>query len=152
MDLEDLNLQVARGNRLSAPELHDLLRLRVDVFVVEQRCPYPELDGKDIAPNTHHLWYADDQGVMASLRLLEPQIDSEEQCQIGRVVTRKDVRGYGLATELMTRAHRHVNDSPTLLNAQIYLQPWYEALGYEVVGEEFVEDDIAHVPMKRDER
>ncbi len=152
MNLEDLNLQIARGDRLSAPELHDLLRLRVDVFVVEQRCPYPELDGKDIDPGTHHLWYADDQGVTASLRLLESQIESGNTHQIGRVVTRQDVRGYGLATELMTRAHRHVQDQPTHLNAQTYLQPWYETLGYEVVGEEFVEDDIAHVPMKRDKK
>ena len=151
MNLDELNLQIARGDRLSAPEFHDLLRLRINVFVVEQRCPYPELDGLDIASTTHHLWYADDGGVMASLRLLGPLTDGEDTLQIGRVVTRKDVRGYGLATELMTRAHTHVDNEPTVLNAQTYLQPWYETLGYELTGPEFVEDDIAHVPMKRDQ-
>jgi len=152
VDVEDLNLQIAQGDRLSAPELHDLLRLRVDVFVVEQRCPYPELDGKDIDPRTHHLWYADDEGVMASLRLLSAPSDDPEVHQIGRVVTRSDVRGCGLATELMTKAHHHVDDQPTLLSAQSYLQPWYETLGYRVVGEEFEEDGIAHLPMKRDSK
>ena len=152
MKVEELNLQIARGDRLSAPELHDLLRLRVDVFVVEQRCPYPELDGKDISPTTHHLWYADDEGVMASLRLLGSQTEDGDTLQIGRVVNRRDVRGAGLATELMTRAHSHVDNRPTTLNAQTYLQPWYETLGYEVTGAEFIEDDIAHVPMKRDKQ
>jgi ElaA protein len=130
---------------LDAATLHDLLRLRVDVFVVEQDCPYPELDGRDVEPTARHLWLADDRGPIAYLRLL----DEGAARRIGRVVTRADARGQGLAGRLVD----HVvvaAPGPWVLDAQSHLQGWYEARGFVVTGPEYLEDGIPHVPMRRD--
>ena len=130
---------------LTGRELHDLLRLRVDVFVVEQDCAYPELDGRDPEPGTRHVWIADDRGPAAYLRVL----DDGAARRIGRVVTRSDARGAGLAGRLV----EHVlagTPAPWVLDAQSHLASWYEARGFDVVGPEFVEDGIAHVPMRRE--
>lgn len=129
---------------LTAGQLHDLLRLRVDVFVVEQACAYPELDGRDTEPTTRHVWVGDGNGVASYLRVL----DDGEARRIGRVVTRHDARGAGLSGRLVG----HVLDScagPWVLDAQIRLRGWYEDRGFVVVGDEFVEDGIRHVPMRR---
>ncbi len=134
-----------RFAKLSTQQLHDILRLRVDVFVVEQECPYPELDGRDTEDGTRHIWIEDDLGVRAYVRVLD---DGEAQ-RIGRVVTRMDARSGGLAAALV----HHVietSDAPWVLDAQTYLVGWYLDHGFEVDGEEFVEDGIPHVPMRRD--
>ncbi len=134
-----------RFGRLSVLQLHDILRLRVDVFVVEQECVYPELDGRDTEPDTRHVWIQDDVGVRAYLRVL----DDQEARRIGRVVTRADCRSGGLAAALL----HHViesTDGPWVLDAQSYLVGWYLQRGFEVDGEEFIDDGIPHVPMRRD--
>lgn len=130
---------------LTASELHDLLRLRVDVFVVEQDCPYPELDGRDDEPGTRHIWLADADGPTAYLRLL----DDGDVRRIGRVVTRADARGDGLAARLVDHAVA-TSEGPWVLDAQSHLAGWYEVHGFVVTGPEFVEDGIPHVPMRRD--
>lgn len=136
-----------RFAELSTTELYDLLRLRCDVFVVEQACAYPELDGRDTEPGTVHHWVigADGGPIAAYLRTL---VDPDGTVRIGRVATAPGARGRGLAARLV----RHVGDTtsgPIVLDAQSYLVPWYEQLGYEVAGAEFVEDGIPHVPMRR---
>ncbi len=129
---------------LDARQLHDLLRLRVDVFVVEQNCPYPELDGRDLEPGTTHLWVEIDGDVAATLRLL-----TDTHChRIGRVATAANHRGAGYAATLMDRAIG-LCDGPIELNAQTYLKKWYERFGFVQSGEEFVEDGIPHVRMRR---
>ncbi len=130
--------------QLDTAAFHDILRLRIDVFVVEQECPYRELDGHDSDPTTRHIWTADDRGPSAYLRLL-PQDDGS---RIGRVVTRVDARGAGLAKRLMDHALVR-SDGPWVLDAQSHLREWYEALEFVVTGPEFVEDGIAHLPMRR---
>lgn len=130
---------------LTTDELHDILRLRVDVFVVEQACPYPELDGRDRDPFTRHVWIADGQGVAAYLRL----VDEGSARRIGRVVTRPSARGSGLAGRLVDHALT-TSPGPWLLDAQTRLERWYEARGFVTMGPEFVEDGVAHVPMRRD--
>ena len=126
-------------------QLHDLLRLRVDVFVVEQQCAYPELDGRDDEPGTRHIWIPDvDSRPMGYLRVLD---DGREQ-RIGRVVVAPEHRSDGLARRLLDHA-LEAHPGPVVLDAQTYLQGWYEQLGFRVSGPEFLEHGIPHVPMRR---
>lgn len=130
---------------LSTRELHDILRLRSDVFVVEQACIYPDVDGRDAERQTMHHWIGRDGAVVAYLRVL---LDSEGSRRIGRVVTAPSARGEGLATLLVNTVAAGI-DGDVVLDAQTHLIGWYEELGFEVAGSEFVEDGIAHVPMRR---
>ncbi|MFF5175877.1 GNAT family N-acetyltransferase [Micromonospora sp. NPDC000089] len=144
------DLHVAAFADLDARTFHDLLRLRVDVFVVEQHCPYPELDGRDVEPGTQHLWLAHDGAhdgvVLAYLRILA---DPGGVARIGRVVVAPAARGGGHAGRLMTEALRLVGDRPCVLDAQAYLVDFYARHGFAVTGPEYVEDGIPHVPMRR---
>ena len=132
---------------LDARTLHDLLRLRVDVFVVEQECPYPEIDGRDLEPGTEHWWTADDGGPTSYLRLLA---EPDGSGRVGRVVTRKDARGQGLGGLLMDRVVDEHGQRLLVLDAQTYVQKFYAARGFEVVGDEYLDDGIPHVPMRRE--
>ncbi|MCE1178057.1 MAG: GNAT family N-acetyltransferase [Micrococcales bacterium] len=131
---------------LEAPMAYRLWALRESVFVVEQDCPYQELDGRDLEPATRHLWCADDAGEpTAYLRVLQ----DGETARIGRVLTRPDHRGRGLAAELMHAAHAEIGERPVVLDAQAHLVDWYAALGYAPSGRGFVEDGIPHLSMRR---
>ncbi len=132
---------------LDATTLYGLLKLRVDVFVVEQQSAYPELDGRDNEPGTRHLWYERDRVPVAYLRILD--FDGPA-ARIGRVVTAKDARGLGLASQLMAAALAVVGDRPIVLDAQSDVVSLYERYGFRVTGPEFVEDGIPHIPMRRD--
>ena len=125
--------------------LYALLKLRSDVFVVEQACPYPELDGRDGEPGTEHRWFEDDEGhPVAYLRTL---VEPDGAIRIGRVVTRPDHRRGGLARRLVESVLADHDD--VRADAQSHLRGWYESLGFEVVGDEYLEDDIPHLPMRR---
>jgi ElaA protein len=128
--------------------LYAILQLRTDVFVVEQECPYPELDGRDLEPDARQLWIEQDGAVVATLRLLR----DDGEARIGRVATAPPVRGTGLAAQLMQRALELVAaDDPEadiVLDAQSYLAKWYERFGFRRDGDEYVEDGIPHVPMR----
>src|SRR5215468_9578558 len=90
----------ARFAELDTTTLYRLLKLRVDVFVVEQECAYPELDGRDAEPGTVHVWAERDGEIAGYLRIL----DDGTQARIGRVLTAKSARGTGLGGQLMERA------------------------------------------------
>ena len=137
---------VARFADLDPTTLYALLRLRVDVFVVEQQCAYPELDGRDTEPGTWHVWRSVDADPVAYLRILD---DGAAGVRIGRVVTAARHRGNGLAAMLMRQAVDLVRSRPARLDAQTPVAGFYERYGFKVVGPEFVEDGIAHVPMER---
>lgn len=126
--------------------LYKILRLRVDVFVVEQGCPYPELDGRDLEPSARQLWIADGDAVTATLRLLR---DPDGTARIGRVATAVDARGAGLAARLMNRALELAGADDAVLDAQEQLESWYGRFGFVRSGQGFVEDGIPHVPMRR---
>lgn len=145
MMAEPSNEYWVAGSDLSAAQLHDLLRLRVDVFVVEQDCPYHELDGRDLLADTEHVWLTDGNGVAAAVRILADPAGR----RIGRVVTRPDRRGEGLAAGLIRRVLERHGHQPTVLDAQSHLHDFYASLGYVVTGPEFVEDGIPHLPMGR---
>lgn len=128
--------------------LYALLRLRVDVFVVEQNCPYPELDGRDLEPGTRHFLVEQDGHVLATLRLL---VDEDSPwLRIGRVCTRPTARGHGLSQKLITAALEVAGDTPVRLDAQAHLIDVYARHGFVPTGEEFLEDGIPHRTMTRD--
>ena len=134
-----------RFDELDTTTFHDLVRLRVDVFVAEQECPYPELDGRDIEAGTRHVWIDGGNGPISYLRVVAEPGGS---CRIGRVVTHADARGNGLAGVLLDHVHA-TTPGLLVLDAQTYLVSWYATLGYVPTGPEFVEDGIPHVPMAR---
>ncbi|MEV6447118.1 GNAT family N-acetyltransferase [Amycolatopsis sp. NPDC051716] len=138
-------LHDATGPELTAAQLHDILRLRVDVFVVEQKAAYPELDGRDLRPDTRHLWFEDDGAVLAYLRVL---LDPGGIRRIGRVVTAAPARGAGLAARLMDAAL--TTPGEYVLDAQTYVQGFYARYGFVPEGPEYTDEDgIPHIKMRR---
>jgi len=122
-----------------------LWALRESVFVVEQHCPYQELDGRDLEPATRHVWADSEAGPVGYLRIL----DDGDAARIGRVLVARSHRGHGLSGVLMRAALAEIGDRVSVLDAQSPLAGWYEGFGYRRDGEEFVEDGIPHVPMRR---
>ena len=134
---------------LTPDELYALLKLRVDVFVVEQQCPYAELDDRD--QEAIHLWLEDKDGLAAYLRVLKPGIEAD--CfAIGRVVSAR--RGRGLARMLLQEGIRYIEEEfdgdRIYLEAQTYARELYEKVGFRQVSEEFMMDGIPHVRMIRE--
>jgi ElaA protein len=134
-------------DELTTHELHDLIRLRIDVFVVEQACPYPELDGRDVEVGTEHHWIAGERLTVACYA--RTLVDPGGVVRIGRVVTAPGARGRGLAASLMGSLVDRYGDAPLALDAQSHLAGWYAAFGFTPAGLEFVEDGIPHLPMRR---
>lgn len=122
-------------------------RLRQEVFVVEQECPYPDLDGRDTEPGTRHVLLRDDGDgdLLGYARVL----DDPTVWRIGRVVLAPAARGRGLAAPLMETALSVCPDREVVLDAQSPLASFYAGFGFVVEGEEFLEDGIAHLPMRR---
>ncbi|MGW1452017.1 GNAT family N-acetyltransferase [Micromonospora sp. NPDC002411] len=146
MPSQTTKVRAASFADLDTHTFHDLLKLRIDVFVVEQNCPYPELDGRDVEPGTRHLWLTDGGAPLAYLRILA---DPDGTARIGRVVVAPEARGGGHAGRLMTAALEVVGDRPSVLDAQSHLVGFYRRHGFAVSGPEYVEDGIPHTPMRR---
>ena len=141
-----MKLIIKHFNELSAKELMEIYKLRVAVFVVEQECPYQEIDNYDDV--SYHLWLEDESGMLAYSRVL-PAGSKFDKVSIGRVISAK--RRCGLGTEIMKAAievakDRFSPDSITL-EAQVYAIPFYENVGFKVVSEQFDIDKIPHVTM-----
>jgi ElaA protein len=139
-----VELRVASFRDLDTTTLYAILKLRTDVFVVEQKCAYPELDGRDDEPGTRHVWLSRGDDIAAYLRILD---DGDVQ-RVGRVVVAADERGAGHASTLMTRALTVIGNRTSVLEAQAYLVRFYAKFGYVQTGPEYVEDGIPHVPMR----
>ncbi len=139
-------LRTARFADLTPFEVYALCRLRVDVFVVEQECPYSELDGRDVEPATVHLWAEVDGEVAATIRVL----DDGPTRAIGRVATAPAARGQGLAAQLIEAGIALCEGAPITLGAQAHLEGWYERFGFRRSGPGYDEDGIPHVPMRRE--
>jgi ElaA protein len=135
----------APTRNLDVVTLHEILRLRQDVFVVEQECAYGDIDGRDLEPGTIQFW-AGEGSVDATLRLLREDDGTE---RIGRVATAAHARGAGLGAALMQAAIAETRSPVVTLNAQAHLEHWYGRFGFVRSGEDFVEDAIPHVPMTR---
>ncbi|MGL4305058.1 MAG: GNAT family N-acetyltransferase [Mycobacteriaceae bacterium] len=134
---------------LDTSTLYRLLQLRVEVFVVEQACPYPELDGRDLLTETRHFWLEENSQVVCTLRLLEEHHNEGKSFRIGRLCTERSARGKGHTTRLLRAALAEVGGLPCRINAQKYLVEMYAKHGFLPEGEEFVEDGIPHIPMRR---
>jgi ElaA protein len=134
-------------------EVYQIIQLRVDVFVVEQNCPYSELDGKDLAKAALHLFAIEDSEVACYLRALPPGVSYENMPSLGRIVANPNHRGSGIGHELMKRATQIIDEKwPTLschISAQSHLQGYYNQHGFSAVGEGYLEDGILHIGMER---
>jgi ElaA protein len=139
------DVRVASFRDLDTTTLYAILKLRCDVFVVEQQCAYADLDGRDTEPGTRHVWLARGDDILAYLRIL----DNGPVERIGRVVTAPDARGAGHAGRLMEHALTVVGNRPSVLHAQAYLVEFYRRFGYAPSGPEYLEDGIPHVPMAK---
>ncbi|WIB76554.1 GNAT family N-acetyltransferase [Curtobacterium sp. MCPF17_002] len=135
----------APTRNLDIVTLHEILRLRQDVFVVEQECAYPDIDGRDLEPGTVQFW-AGQGSVDATLRLLREPDGTE---RIGRVATTAASRGQGLAARLIEAAIAEARSPRIAIDAQAHLEEWYARFGFVRSGEDFVEDGILHLPMAR---
>ena len=147
---ESLRLRRSPFAELTPFEVYDLARLRVDVFVVEQECAYPELDGRDVEPATVHLWFEAEgpagPEIVATIRVL----DDGDSRVIGRVATATEFRGRRLAERLIEEGIALCGPVPITLGAQAHLESWYERFGFRRSGPGYVEDGIPHVPMRRE--
>ena len=136
---------------LTAAELYDLLRLRSEVFVVEQNCVYQDIDGKDL--KAYHLIGEYRGKIIGYARLFKPG-DYFDDASIGRVVIQKDMRGRQWGHDLMREAivgiRQLFNATRITISAQQYLRNFYELHGFLQTGEMYLEDDIPHIRMVRE--
>ncbi|WP_223636942.1 GNAT family N-acetyltransferase [Planococcus sp. 4-30] len=144
-----MNWNTYRFDDFTARELYGVLKLRVDVFVVEQNCPYPELDNLD--QQSIHLLYVENGEVLAYARLVPAGVKYELP-SIGRVIVREDARGRGLAKQLLERSIDYIvgewRAEAIQLQGQVYLQEFYQSFGFQAVSDSYDEDGIPHVDMK----
>lgn len=139
-------IHVAPLDELTPRQLYGILQLRVEVFTVEQDCAYQDLDGKDLLPGTLQLWAEEDDGtVVSTIRV----VDAGEDRKIGRVATAASARGRGLAAQLIERGIELCSGHAIEISAQSHLQQWYEGFGFARYGDEYLEDGIPHVAMRR---
>ncbi len=141
-------------DQLGGPALYAILAARVEVFVVEQDCPYQDLDGLDAA--SLHLWAADAAGRIVAYARITPPGSRFAEASIGRVLTAMSARRTGLGWELMHRAialaERQFPGSALRISAQQYLERFYTALGFSYVRGPYPEDGIPHIEMLRSEQ
>ena len=137
---------------LTTNELYQILQLRNEVFIVEQNCPFQDLDDKDF--KCFHLlgFDTDSQKILAYTRIV-PKGVSYEEASIGRVVTSPLARGRGIGKVLMLKSIELLEELyggvPIKIGAQYYLKKFYESLGFQQVGEIYLEDGIEHILMDR---
>ena len=135
---------------LSVHEIYDIMRLRSEIFVVEQNCVYLDLDGKDKL--ALHLYGEFEGKIVAHSRLFKPGI-SFENASIGRVVVDANYRdrkyGHDLMRESIAGIKAHFGESKITIGAQLYLKKFYESHGFIQTSEMYLEDDIPHIEMKR---
>ena len=141
--------QIKHYQDLSLNEFHDIVALRIEVFVVEQDCPYQDLDGKD--KKCYHAFCRDGKGnIISTARIVPPGLIYDEVA-IGRVVIKDTARGTGLGHELLDECikfcHMEFGLTPIRLSAQKHLENYYEKHNFSSTGKEYLEDGIPHVEM-----
>ncbi len=142
-----MELTVKHFSQLSAEELFEIYKLRVSVFIVEQRCPYQDVDDAD--RTAYHLWLRDENGIAAYARLLPPGV-TFPTAAIGRVIAVR--RRCGLGTRIVdaaiNAAREKLSADVITIEAQVYARSLYEKAGFVQTSEEFLEDGIPHVQMQ----
>ncbi len=136
---------------LTLDEFHDILQLRIDVFVVEQNCPYPELDNKDKI-SFHFLCKNNTGKIIAYTRIFKPG-DYYKEAAFGRVVVHQDFRnqklGYKLIEQTIDKMEHLFGKTSIKIGAQTHLKKLYGSFGFQQVGKEYIEDGIPHIYMKK---
>ena len=149
MSTTNISWKCVSFSDLSLKELHDLLRLRVDVFVVEQDCPYPELDGRD--EESFHLLAINEVNELVAYTRILPAGLVYDDVSLGRVLVAMPNRGTGLGEELLIQSmsfiQKHFGEVPVRIGAQTYLEKFYQKHGFQPVGESYLEDGIPHIEM-----
>lgn len=146
-----MELVIKHFNELTNDELYDILKARVDVFVVEQKCPYPEIDGKD--KNAYHIFLRDERGISAYLRVLDRGVSFSEPA-LGRILTTRRGEGLGalIVREGIRFAEEKLGAEKLRIEAQIYARGFYEKLGFRQCSEPFMDDGIEHIEMIREKQ
>lgn len=138
-----------RFNELTQEELVALFTLRQAVFIVEQNCPYLDIDGKD--DKAIHLLGWQDDVLVATLRVFPSYADYDNHAAMGRICTSESARGFGLGKILVQEGIRYIQanypSQPIQIGAQFYLKTFYEAFGFEQISEIYDEDGIDHILM-----
>lgn len=146
-----MNFYIKKFTDLSNEELYALLKARVDIFVVEQKCPYPELDNLD--QDSLHYYLKIKGEVAAYVRLLKKGLKYADAASIGRVIVVEKFRGKGYASQLMNKAIRFIEEEwkekDIKIQAQLYLKQFYYSLGFTPMTESYIEDGIPHIDMIR---
>ncbi len=141
-----MELFVRRFDELDIHDLYEIMKLRCDVFIVEQECHYEDIDGRDI--NAIHVYLKDNNEIVGYLRILDKGVLFKE-VSIGRVIAKR--RRVGIGSELLKvgliAAKKYYNADKIKIEAQVYAKSFYERVGFKVCGAEFLEDGIPHVPM-----
>jgi len=152
-NMKNIKWQIKKFNELTTKELYQILQIRVEVFVLEQKCAYQDIDNKD--ESSFHLFgidtdIKDTNPIVAYLRIIAPSISYKEP-SIGRVITIKSHRKKGLGVELMKRAIEYSENEykgqGIRISGQLYLEKFYNDLGFKTVSEVYLEDNIKHVEM-----
>ncbi|MBE6828510.1 MAG: GNAT family N-acetyltransferase [Ruminococcaceae bacterium] len=135
---------VKKFDELTRDELYEILKLRCDVFVFEQHCFYPDVDGLD--REAYHIFLSENGEISAYLRMFE---NTDNSVKIGRVVSRERKKGLGrlLMNEAVKAAKQMTGKSVIKVDAQVQAIPFYEKLGFKIVSEEFTEAGIPHKKM-----
>ncbi|MDF7680599.1 GNAT family N-acetyltransferase [Enterobacteriaceae bacterium ESL0689] len=135
---------------LSVQQLYALLQLRCAVFIVEQSCLYQDIDGEDLRGENRHILAWRDQQLVACARILHSD-KADQPLMIGRVIVAPTARGeklgYALLEQALACCQQHWPQKNIALSAQAHLQPFYRRLGFQSVGECYLEDGIAHIRM-----
>ncbi len=135
---------------LDKEELYKFIQLRIEVFVVEQDCPYQDLDDLDF--EGRHMWIEEDGIVLTYLRLNPPGARFKEP-SLGRIITKESARSRGLAEIIINKALEIIDKDygmPTRISAQSYLEDYYSKFDFIKCSEEYMEDNIPHIEMLRD--
>lgn len=132
---------------LTPTDLHSIYKLRISVFVVEQNCPYQEVDDAD--KDAYHIWLEDEEGIQAYARILPPGITFKE-ASIGRIIARKRRCGLGtrIVKEAIKTAEKEFHAETIKIEAQVYAKSLYEKVGFVQKSEPFLEDGIPHILME----
>lgn len=152
MMMKDLLLIVELRDfeELSVFDLYAVLQLRCEVFIVEQACAYPDVDGKD--PKAKHALCLGGNGVLLGALRVVSEGDKSRAFKIGRVVVSEVARGRGVARKLMEAALNWCGETDSSasveLQAQAYLQAFYESCGFEPISDIYPEDGIPHLDMR----
>lgn len=143
-----MEIKIQHYKALTKDQLYDCLKLRNEVFVVEQKCPYLDIDGKD--KDAFHLMVMKSGELIGYLRLLKPGATYKE-ASVGRVLTSQKARKQGIGRTMMTQAIDFIINEfkcdVIRISAQLYLKDFYESLGFERVSKDYLEDDIPHLEM-----